>query len=983
MFNLIYRLLACAALSLALPLWAAEPIRIGVLSSPLKPWQPLAAELKRQIPERDFVIEMYDHSGLEQAVESRRLDFVLTNPGHYLLMQRRSGLSSPLATLVNEDDGHPLDVIGGAIICRAERSDINGLKDIRGKTVAYLDHGAMGGYQTQAYELALKGMDLQRDMQWLKVGASHTKAIEAVLSGKADVGFVRAGQIESMARSGKLDSSKLRVLNLQDFPDFPFKTSTHLYPEWPFSALPSADNFIARRVTAVLLHLDRNPALLHAMQIQGFTIPADYQPVENMLVKLRLPPFDSTPEISFRNIWDQHGWAIGSVLVAIVIILLLSLRLVVSNRRLALEKMAVLAQSDKMRESEQNLKRLNEALSESEERWRFALEGAGDGVWDWDVASGKTMFSKRWKAIVGYAENEFADDFETWMDSLHPEDKQRVVTAVQDYFEGNAAEYAVEFRMRCKDGGWKWILARGMVVSRDAAGKPLRMIGTHADISERRQMQEALESLNRDFVALLENTSDFLYFKDGESRLRFCSQSMALIVGHKGWRELVGKHDLEIFPPETAKIYYEEELPIFRDGVPLLNKVDPYFDAQGNRCWVSTSKWPVFAADGKTVVGIFGISRDITDRKNAEDRLRKERDFAESLIATAPTIVLLLDVQGRIVRINPYLESLTGYKFTEVEGKDWFATFLPDAVQEQTRALFLGAINDIHTHGNINAIVTRSGQERIIEWYDTTLKDAENNTLGLLAIGQDVTERKKMEDALRRSNIDLEQFAYSVSHDMRQPLRAVSGHLQLLQRSLKDKLDENDRVNMEFALEGAQRMDSMIVSLLDYSRVGRKTESKQWIPSRASVDEALNFLSPLIGEVGADVRLGGEWPQVFASRDEMTRLFQNLIGNAIKFREAGQVPVVEVESSVQAGAWRVSVRDHGVGIDPQQIDRLFQFFSRLQSRARFEGTGMGLALCRRIVEHHNGRIWVESEGEGKGSEFIFELPLKAMESGAI
>ncbi|HEX5363170.1 MAG TPA: ATP-binding protein, partial [Gallionella sp.] len=495
--------------------------------------------------------------------------------------------------------------------------------------------------------------------------------------------------------------------------------------------------------------------------------------------------------------------------------------------------------------------RLNQSLLESETRLDELFENMSSGVAVYRVsADGETFSFSGLNRAAEKFDNSLREDLlgKNVVDVFPGIVELGLLEVFKRVWKTGIPErYPLSFYHDGRISGW-----RDNFVYKLPSGE---IVAIYDDVTERMQAQLALEELNRDFVSLLENTSDFIYFKDKDSRIRFCSQSMALITGHRNWHELAGKHDQEIFPPETAKLYSEEELPIFRDGVPLLNKTDPYFDAQGNRRWVNANKWPVFDSDGKTVIGLFGISRDIT-------------------------------------------------------------------------------------------------------------------------------ERQKIEDALQRSNADLERFAYSVSHDMRQPLRAVSGHLQLLQRSLKDKLDEDERMNLDFALEGARRMDSMIVSLLDYSRVGRKTESKQWIESRASVDEALHFLAPLIAESGADVSLNGEWPKVFASRDEMTRLFQNLVGNAIKFRESGQSPVVEVDSSLHDDSWRVSVRDHGVGIDPQQIDRLFQFFSRLQSRVRFDGTGMGLALCRRIVEHHNGRIWVESEGVGCGSVFIFELPLKTMEASA-
>ncbi|MDD2760158.1 MAG: ATP-binding protein, partial [Methylomonas sp.] len=246
----------------------------------------------------------------------------------------------------------------------------------------------------------------------------------------------------------------------------------------------------------------------------------------------------------------------------------------------------------------------------------------------------------------------------------------------------------------------------------------------------------------------------------------------------------------------------------------------------------------------------------------------------------------------------------------------------------------------------------------------------------------DITARKLDEqllrrktDELQRSNADLEQFAYSVSHDMRQPLRTITGHLQLLASSLKEQLDENCRENLEFVLDGARRMDAMIVSLLEYSRVGRKMESKSEIVSRQALDEALFFLEPVIRQAKALIDIAGEWPSIVADLDELTRLFQNLIGNALKYQEQDSEPKIWISSRLVGGDWLVEVKDNGIGIDPAQGNRLFQFFSRLQPRSRFDGTGMGLALCRRIVEHHGGRIWLESDGSGQGSIFSFSMPV--------
>ncbi|HZW24466.1 MAG TPA: PAS domain S-box protein [Gallionella sp.] len=760
-------------------------------------------------------------------------------------------------------------------------------------------------------------------------------------------------------------------------------------------------------------------------------------------------------------------------------------------------------------------RQINHALAESETRWNELFENMSSGVAVYRAEDDGKRF-------VFSAFNRAAERIEQMpRDEVIGRDVVEVFPGVVElgllealrrvWQTGRSERFPLSFYRDGRIHGW-----RDNFVYKLPGGE---IVAIYDDVTERMQAQQALEELNRDFVTLLESSSDFIYLKDRDSRIRFCSQSMAVITGHASWRDMVGKHDFEIFPPETAKIYHEEELPVFRDGVPLLNKTDPYIDAAGNRCWVNTNKWPVFDADGKTVIGLFGISRDITDRVRAEEQVRSsmerlneaqriakvgnwELDLVSGHLFWSDEIFSLFEIdrtqfgasyeaflnaihpddrekvnqaytrsletrepyeiahrlrmadgrikwvnercetyygeQGRAVRSVGTVQDVTERKLiedalrqSEAYNKLLFsdsrvAMVVIDAATGRyidcnraameiyglpSRDALLGLtpldVSDTRQYdGEESATAVRARIDHALRHGSLTFEwrqrrpngevwDARVNLMRLrqgestylLFTLEDITEQKRISEelrskteALQRSNADLERFAYSVSHDMRQPLRAVSGHLQLLQRSLKDKLDEDERENMNFALEGARRMDSMIVSLLDYSRVGRKTEAKAWLPTRTALDDVLGFLEPMILDTSASVNVTGEWPQIFASRDELTRLFQNLVGNGIKFCEQGKTPQVEIESGVDGGIWRVKVRDHGIGIDPQQIDRLFQFFSRLQARSRYDGTGMGLALCRRIVEHHGGRIWAESEGEGKGSVFVFELPLNVAAS---
>ena len=237
-------------------------------------------------------------------------------------------------------------------------------------------------------------------------------------------------------------------------------------------------------------------------------------------------------------------------------------------------------------------------------------------------------------------------------------------------------------------------------------------------------------------------------------------------------------------------------------------------------------------------------------------------------------------------------------------------------------------------------------------------------------------ELEQAQKELESSNQELEQFAYAVSHDLRQPLRMIASYLGLLRRGLLNKLTAEQQGFLNTAELSAGRLDTMILGLLNYSRVGRVQADFTEVNSRDALDMALTFLNREIDQQTAEIKIEGRWPKLSASEQELIRLFQNLISNALKYVPRGAAARIEVTSKVEENNWRVEVKDAGIGIEPEQQDRLFKMFSRLHTRKEYEGNGVGLALCRKIIEHHQGEIGVKSAGAGRGSTFWFCVPLQ-------
>ncbi len=381
-----------------------------------------------------------------------------------------------------------------------------------------------------------------------------------------------------------------------------------------------------------------------------------------------------------------------------------------------------------------------------------------------------------------------------------------------------------------------------------------------------------------------------------------------------------------------------------------------------------------------SVVGVLALAilaltalagRHMVALKASEERYR-------GLIETQNDLVVRIALDGRLVFVNEAFANGHGRDATAIIGQSWRSFILEDdhAATEQ-------AINDVlrppaFRAGVENRMKMSTGL-RWVAWEGSAIHDMAGRIIEVQAVGRDISEwvenRERQLKLLRdldSSNRELEQFAYVASHDLREPLRMVTSYMGLLERRYAAQLDEDGRQFLDFARDGARRMDKMILDLLEFSRVGRIRDPLGRVSLADAVAAALGNLRLPLEESGAELTIAADLPEVNGSANELVRLFQNLIGNAIKYRQPDRPLRVSIGMERGEEEWICTVADNGIGIPEEYFERIFDIFQRLHTRNEYDGTGIGLALCRKIVEHHGGRIWVESE-PGQGSRFHFTL----------
>ena len=346
-------------------------------------------------------------------------------------------------------------------------------------------------------------------------------------------------------------------------------------------------------------------------------------------------------------------------------------------------------------------------------------------------------------------------------------------------------------------------------------------------------------------------------------------------------------------------------------------------------------------------------------------------DHLAPLFAMSPDLLAAAGFDGLLKLFNDAWEERLGYPREELATRPYLELVHPDD-RAATEAEIAKLARGEHVREYVCRVIRNDGEIRHVAWSGGPGGEA------FYIVGRDVTDRIALErelelraERLEATNAELQEFAYTASHDLSEPLRMVSSYLRLLEKRAGDALDEQSREWLAQASAGAGRMRALIDDLLRFSRVANEPQRHEQVDLAAIAAEVVEVLRPAIDEAGATVELGA-LPTLEAERSQMAQLLQNLIANAIKFR-ADRPPLVRVQARRGPGAWVLTVADNGIGIPEDQRERVFAMFARLHGGEQYAGTGIGLAICRRIAERHGGRIWVEST-PGQGSIFYVLVP---------
>jgi PAS domain S-box-containing protein len=614
-----------------------------------------------------------------------------------------------------------------------------------------------------------------------------------------------------------------------------------------------------------------------------------------------------------------------------------------------------------------------ESLKESEERYKQLFEALPDFTVHVGLNGVIRDANLTAQEILDKSKEELIGTNFTELNMLFEEDVH-----VKNFFkllQGKHVEH-YETRIKGKNGEVRWGDTYPILLRKNNVPNAILVI-SH-DITDRKQTEEKLKENEEKFRLIFNEAEDSIVLNEMmenglPGKIIEANEATTKRLGYTK-EELLNMTPADIVAPEKRAEMAKNAERIKKEGYAIFENT--HMTKDGNRIPVEVNNHIIEFKGKKTALTIV---RDITERKKAEDELQRNKESFRTLAENSPDLIFRVNKDLKCIYINSTIT-----EFTDIPSEFFIGKTIDEfGFPEKYTSPFKEDYNKLFKTGEKQNLEYKLPTTRGYRFFYATNVpefDSKGNIQTALSVVRDITERKQVEEQLKetvqeleRSNQELQSFAYITSHDLQEPLRTMGSYAGLLKRRYGGQLDSDADEFIEFMVSGAARMKTMIKSLLDYSRVGTHGGEFTEFNAEDALNAALSNLQSSIDECHAEITHDA-LPVISADESQITRVFQNLIGNALKFRKKGVKPEIHISAQKAVDEYIFSVQDNGIGIEEEYTDRIFEVFKRLHAIDEYKGAGIGLALFKRIIDRHGGRVWVESS-PGKGSTFYFTIPI--------
>ncbi|NTV12640.1 MAG: PhnD/SsuA/transferrin family substrate-binding protein [Desulfobulbaceae bacterium] len=1016
-------LLALAAPSLAAPPAAPTEVRIGALAhrgpeKTMQQWQATADYLNENITSHNFKIVPLDFQQIGPATRDNRIDFVIANPAIYVELETLYG-ATRIATLKKPGAGAAATQYGSVIFCRSDRDDIRTLDDLKGKSFLAVDETSLGGWQMAWHELHLQGIDPYHDFRTLGFTGTHDAAVYGVLDKKADAGTARSETLEKLAKSGKIDLAKVRVLNRKESGAYQFLASTQLYPEWPIARLKNTGDELATAVAVALLRLPPDSAAARNADLAGWTTPMDYTLVHTLLRELHLGPYRDYGKLTWATVWGNHRHLVVAFAIILLLVVVFIVVIVFLNNRVQLSYKA----SEK----------LGRELD-------LILNSAGDGIFGLDREGCHTFINAAGAAMLGYSPAELIG--KPSHDLCHHTNKDGLPFPSQTcpiysvYRDGKTHTEADDVFWR-KDGGsfpveymstpiLEGATVVGAVVvfrdithrkqteanlqlaleeSRDLAGE---LANQHAILQEQNAQLEVVfgkvEQAKREWELSMDRLDDMIILLDADGRIKRLNRQFQDFLGlfyeeiiGKAWDDIVSAHGLaDLLLANSSAVHTKM-----------------YVRHAATNTWYRCDAFP-YHDDKLQISGRIITLHNYTEVKLANDALaltnaeieRNRVVLQGALDQLAKLLDLVIQENDLSVRFeNPNLQSCrevmhcshaecTCYASDNVRCWLIAGTYCGGKAQGAYVDKFgTCAECPVYLHAVADPVYmigeSFNNMMHILEVQHLNLEKAYDE---LKTAQATILQQEKM--------ASVGQLAAGVAHEINNPMGFISSNLGSLSKYLErlaefiatqgaalgnpeeiarvaearkklkiDYIIQDTRDLIAESLDGADRVKKIVQNLKSFSRVDQAEE--QPVDLNECLETTLNIIWNELKYKTTVRKEYGDLPRLKCFPQQLNQVFMNLLVNGAQaIDKQGEITI---RTWVEAGAIRVAISDTGGGIPADKLNRIFEPF--FTTKPVGKGTGLGLSICYDIVKKHGGEILVMST-EGIGSTFTVVLPIK-------